>query len=187
MNFTFPMAEIASLAKVSEFGQFFGGLWPLLIVVAAAMAVRLVLIHRPRTMTSTSAAEFRALPSLFEPDELHFLESLQKVLPEGYVAVGNVRLSDLVKPPVADRSTAGYHKFSSAEADFVLCEEKTYKVHAVIELDDASDHRADSQERERVFNNVLRSAGIPVLRIPSRPVYDPAKLRPLVMNVLPEV
>jgi Protein of unknown function (DUF2726) len=88
-----------------------------------------------------------------------------------------VRLLDVVTHPEGRREgKLWFRKIRGYHLDFVICEPKTTRPLLVVELDDRS-HRGSKQARRDDFKNqVLRCAGIPLLRVPAAEAYDPAEL-----------
>lgn len=85
-----------------------------------------------------------------------------------HVVLAQVSFSALL---VAKRGTSRY-RFAQKRADFVLVD-KSFKVRAVIELDDKSHTGKGANDRDR--DSMLEAAGYRVFRYPAIP--DTAKLR----------
>lgn len=66
--------------------------------------------------------------------------------------------------------------------DFVLCHPQTVAPALVIELDDASHQLPERQERDIFLNEVLRVAGIPLLRVPVRKSFSAPALRGQILD-----
>jgi hypothetical protein len=97
-----------------------------------------------------------------------------------------VRLSDVVKCP---EGNLGDYEFFEAirgfHVDFVLCDHATTAPLLVIELDDRSHASDRSARRDTVKDQVLRVAGVPILRVPAQQAYDPLQLGVLIEQRLP--
>jgi len=112
--------------------------------------------------------------TLFTKAERMFLSVLDEAVGGELRAFGKVRIADLVCPRAGlaekGRKKALY-RVSSKHVDFVLCGKHGLEPVCVVELDDAS-HRAPSRrERDLFVDNVLQSAGLPVVRFPVRTTY----------------
>ncbi|MGN5478587.1 DUF2726 domain-containing protein [Cupriavidus basilensis] len=68
------------------------------------------------------------------------------------------------------KSHAARNLFAQKYVDYLVCERKTMRPLYVIELDGASHGSARAQKRDRQKNDVLASAGIPVMRYTSKDV-----------------
>ena len=75
-------------------------------------------------------------------------------------------------------------RVASKHVDFVLCHLQTVAPALVIELDDASHRLPERQERDIFLNEVLRVAGIPLLRVPVRKSFSAPVLRGQILEAL---
>ena len=67
---------------------------------------------------------------------------------------------------------AHYNRILAKTVDFIICSAATLSPRLVIELDDSSHQRPDRQERDKLVDVVLGSAGLPILYIPVQAHYD---------------
>ncbi|MGL4593202.1 MAG: DUF2726 domain-containing protein [Thermoguttaceae bacterium] len=90
-----------------------------------------------------------------------------------------VGLGEIVK--VLDQSgkstQAGRNKVAQKHLDFVLYDARANKVLLVIELDDKSHKRENVQKRDDEKDEILRRAGIEIVRIPAATSYSPLLLK----------
>ncbi len=92
-----------------------------------------------------------------------------------YFLACQVRMADVLD--ARPYSHAAFHRISSKHFDFVLCDPATTRPLMVIELDDSTHRRADAQARDAFKDAACRAAGLPILRVPVQPGYDPAYLQ----------
>ncbi len=152
------------------------------VVVALALLAAVVFILKHRGQGQRSAAGAATLPyrpkdALLSKAEHSFFQVLEHALdPAGRVFV-KVRLLDLVWIP-RDASSLQTHRnrVMSKHVDFVLCSRDGLRPMLVIELDDASHHREDRAARDSFVDQVLKSAGIPILHVPAQRSYVVAEL-----------
>ncbi|MBL5824283.1 DUF2726 domain-containing protein [Serratia marcescens] len=103
--------------------------------------------------------------------ERQFLRALEvHALPLGLRVCPQVRLCDIVTVSARYKSrsreyNALFRQISQWHCDFVLVRHDDFTVLAVIELDDLSHHRPDRRRRDAIFDDVLKTAGIPCWRV----------------------
>lgn len=122
---------------------------------------------------------------LLSPAERDFYEALRQAVEPGYLIFVKVRLLDLLWLPqnLSNRQTH-MNRVQAKHVDFVLCHPQTVAPALVIELDDASHRLPERQERDVFLNEVLRVAGIPLLRVPVRKSFSAPVLRGQILDTL---
>jgi hypothetical protein len=133
---------------------------PANIAILAASAILLILwllFGRRKSWL----AHVRSKPIL-TPNELEFFHRLARALPRYYifpqVSLGAIIDADASLTP-KQRWIIRSH-FDRKIADFIICEPRTLKVVAIIELDD----RTHDPKRDRERDAITRAAGIRTLR-----------------------
>ncbi len=110
-------------------------------------------------------AQIRSKPLLTD-NELEFFNRLARALPRYYifpqVALGAIM--DVNSQLPAQQRRAIRARFDRKIADFIICEPRTLKVLAIIELDD----RTHDPRRDRERDAITEAAGIRTLRYSSR-------------------
>jgi very-short-patch-repair endonuclease len=153
----------------------------LLIFFALAPAVR-----RFRGLP-TGDGLYEAAPTLLSEAERSFFGVLQMVSGANYYVFAKVRLADVVRPvrALAGRQRqAAFNGICAKHVDFVLCEPKTMRLLAVIELDDRSHSYNDRKRRDAFVDSALASAGIPVLRVTARQAYSVSEIREQIIRTI---
>ncbi len=155
------------------------GFWPLWVVVAMILAL-VVLV---RMYSGPAKLPYQVRERLVTKAELRFYRALQKAALEEYDVFAMVRIADIlqVREGVSQRRV-WLNKILAKHIDFVLCDPATLQPRLAIELDDASHNRPDRVERDLFVNHAFESAGLPLLRIPLAPSYDPRELRDLIKS-----
>jgi len=142
----------------------------LVVVIVVAILLSLKLIQSRQAKT----AEYESRSVLFTPAERSFLEVLEQALDSRYRVFGKVRLADLVKPvkglDAVQRSAAMY-RINQKHVDFVICTASELSLVGVLELSEQSHERGDRAARDKFVDQVLASAGIPVLNFTARKGY----------------
>ena len=122
---------------------------------------------------------------LLSPAERDFYEALRQAVGNRYTIFAKVRLLDLLWLPDNMENRILYiRRVASKHVDFVLCHPQTVAPVLVIELDDASHQLPERQERDIFLNEVLRVAGIPLLRVPVRKSFSAPALRGQILETL---
>ena len=134
---------------------------------------------------STGALPYQKKWYLLSPAERDFYETLCQVAEDRYLIFTKVRLLDLLWLPENMGNRIFYiRRVASKHVDFVLCHPQTVAPVLVIELDDASHRLPERQERDIFLNEVLRVAGIPLLRVPVRKSFSVPALRGQILEAL---
>ena len=126
-------------------------------------------------------------PSLFNPSERSFLGVLDLALGSEYRVFGKVRLEDLVKVREGlsqSARLAARNRVKSRHVDFVICNAADLKICGVVDLDDSNSGRSRRRERDSFVEDVLRTAQIPLVRIPARRSYTPEEVRECLSPIL---
>lgn len=79
---------------------------------------------------------------------------------------------------------AAGRKIRQKKLDFVLAYPKTFRIAAVIELDDQSHERADRIRRDRFVEQAFDAAGVLLIRIAVYRKYDPKLIRSIINREL---
>jgi very-short-patch-repair endonuclease len=159
-----------------------GILMPLIVVIVLVGVVVLVNLFRKQTIKSQNLP-FRRKDYLLTRAERSFYEVLQRVAGDNMQVFAKVRLADLVWLPKGTQNRQAHlNRVLSKHIDFVLCHRETVSPVLAIELDDSSHNMSYRQSRDAVVNDILHSAGLPILRIPAKYSYAPNELSELIRN-----
>lgn len=148
-----------------------GDVWVewILIVIAAMAVVVMVVVMRLRDASSrdTSAPEFgyhyASTPLLVNASERAAWGLLRELPLGAYAVCPKVRIEDFITASGAERNRLrGYIK--SRHVDFLLVD-ADWKPLLVIEVDGSSHHRQERKARDELIDRVLKSAGIPIVRL----------------------
>ncbi len=108
--------------------------------------------------------------TLMTDREIQFLQGLLRTvdLTRWYLCP-QVRVADIVQvsarvPPRSKDWWALFRMTSQWHCDVVIVERQSFRMVAVVELDDATHQKAQRQRRDIVFGEVMRQADIPLLR-----------------------
>jgi predicted RNA-binding Zn-ribbon protein involved in translation (DUF1610 family) len=110
--------------------------------------------------------------------EHSFFLVLKSVIPDTLLISPKVSLGDLFYVKSGDPSEYRTltNKIDRKHVDFLLCDAKTLRPLAGIELDDKSHQRSDRQVRDEFVEQVFRSARLPLLRFPAQFSYSQAEV-----------
>ncbi len=143
-------------------------------------------MHRP-SVVAPDLYPYESREKLFTPAERFFLGVLRRVVPEGCLVLGKVRIADVLKVRASlahSDKTRAFNRISSKHFDFVLCDANTLAILAVIELDDASHRLAAAQARDVFVNGACAAAGLPILHVTVQRQYNVAHLKRQLSHLL---
>ena len=124
---------------------------------------------------------YLARDDFLSPAELSFYLVLKSAVSEMALVCPKVALGDLFYARSNDRSKYRTYtnKIDRKHVDFLLCDPKTVRPVAGIELDDKSHQRQDRQERDEFVEKVFSAAKLPLVRIPVKHTYSVAEITAL--------
>jgi hypothetical protein len=126
---------------------------------------------------SRPALPYRKTDHLLTPAERSFYEVLRRIIGDDLRLFVKVRLADLVwLPHDIENRQAHVNRVAAKHIDFVLCDPRTLAPVLAVELDDSSHAARQRQERDALVNEVLRTVGLPLLRVPVKRSYVPSEL-----------
>jgi very-short-patch-repair endonuclease len=138
-------------------------------------------VYPVRRSTPLDNLPYRKRWYLLSQAERPFYEVLRTVVGKDMYVFTKVRLLDLLWLPENTRRRLTYiRRVMSKHVDFVLCDRQTVSPVLVVELDDSSHEILDRQERDAFVNKVLRTAGLPILRVRAMRSYVPNELAEMI-------
>jgi hypothetical protein len=115
--------------------------------------------------------------------EIKFFLVLQKAIPQGCYVLAQVRLANIVKVKYGTPEFwKHFARIGMKCVDFVIVEYPSIKTLLVVELDDRTHDREDRRERDGFVDDVLYSAGVPILHVPTSFSYNVAVLSQAIRN-----
>lgn len=119
-----------------------------------------------------------AQDALLTKSELHFYNSLKRIVPSGQTIMMKVRMADIITCTDTQWRAGWGPRISGKHIDFVIIDSKTTKVICAIELDDST-HRlnADRIARDKFVNKAFEVAGVKLVRIDNARIYDMEKIK----------
>ncbi len=155
-------------------------MWPAIIVVAIVILVTIatVMFAKPGSATKTEKEKpkynYNALPHFLTPSERVFYNLLGQAVGGEYRIFAQVHLDALLdeKVPGQNYKAARAH-MSQKSVDFILCDKDELRIVLAIELDDSSHMRQDRIDRDVIVEEMLKGAGVPMLRFDGMGVISP--------------
>lgn len=145
-----------------------------LVLIALVIVVSLLKIALARM----GGAKFKLKTSLLRVPEQDMYRRLVAALPE-HVVLAQVAFSQMLTVEGGSRDK-NFRKFGTARqkvADFVICD-KSFKVVAVVELDDSTHSSAKDEKRDEI----IREAGSKTIRWRATKQPGPDEIRRLVLS-----
>jgi len=141
--------------------------------------------RRKRRVKPAAKLPYSAQERLITPAELRFLHTaLQPALGDRFYIGVQVPMTAVLKVPDAQWDKTAGRKIRQKKMDFVLAYPKTFRIAAVIELDDKSHQLEHRQKRDRFIEAAFAAAGVLLIRIPVFKKYDQAKIRSIIHREL---
>lgn len=119
---------------------------------------------------------FRLRDDFLSPAEISFYHVLMTAVESRFTVCPKVNLGDIFFVTRPDLNRAARNRISSKHVDFLLCESRSMRPCAGIELDDSSHARKDRQVRDAYVERVFETAGLPLLRFPAQHAYAVADI-----------
>lgn len=146
--------------------------------------------RRKRRRKPAAKLPYSAQERLITPAELRFLHTaLQPALKDRfdkdrfYIGV-QVPMTAVLKVPADQWDKAPGRKIRQKKLDFVLAYPKTFRIAAVIELDDKSHELEHREKRDQFVEEAFAAAGVLLIRIPVYKKYDPKLIRSIINREL---
>ncbi len=139
--------------------------------------------------TATGAADhvYRLRDDFVSRAEASFFHTLRSVVEDQVLIFPKVNLADLVYAPRQQEQRSAWNRINRKHIDFVLCDPSTLQPVVAIELDDRSHQRQDRAQRDAFLDDVLRRAGLQLLRFPAGQSYNRQVLRTELSRVIPSL
>ncbi|MBI1368691.1 MAG: DUF2726 domain-containing protein [Planctomycetes bacterium] len=119
---------------------------------------------------------YRRREALLTAAELDFLAALHEAMAHvgrGYIIAMQTTAAAVVQVTASPKERQAWqNRVNSKRLDFVLCDADTTRPRLVIELDDRSHKRPERRQRDALIDQIMQSAGLPILHVPNRRSYD---------------
>jgi len=154
----------------------FNSLLPLIVVLVLLLAIVAVIkVFMKQKAQGEQTYPYEKVPALFSPAERSFLGVLEQVINNRYRLMGKIRLADIVKVKSGLNKSArssAFNKIQSKHVDIIACDPESLNVQFVIELDDSTHGQSKTQNRDKLVDNTLRAAGIPIVHFTAKNSYS---------------
>ncbi len=137
------------------------------------------LFGTPAEPKAASASARVELKRKFLSDaEVSFFHVLQTVVGERGHIFAQVSLGQLLYAAADSRSAqaSARNRYDRKTVDFLICDPKTLRPLVAIELDDSTHNRPNRQTRDEQVDELLKSAGLPLVRVKARRTYNTREL-----------
>jgi very-short-patch-repair endonuclease len=118
--------------------------------------------------------------------EREFFNVLMLAVGNQYYVFPQVHLSTIIDHKIKGQYwNAAFRHINEKSVDFVLCDKNYIKPIIAIELDDYTHERDDRKERDGIVENILKDAGLPLLRIKNQGNFEKEKIRQSIVEFIP--
>lgn len=149
------------------------------VLVIVVLAIVLLSKRKSLTRNQSVTGAFRSLQYLNTKAEQNFFTQINRSLPNDVLLLAKVRLADICVPK-DPKNIRDFNKVSRKHIDFVLVQRSNSQILACIELDDSSHAKRSAKKGDRIKNDALKAAGVPLFRVPASRSYS-GKLRQIEM------
>ncbi len=122
--------------------------------------------------------------------ERKFLASLIRALGDQYLIMGKIQVSDLInlqKDLPFKKKVQAYNQLRRQQVDFVLCDRRTTRILAAIQLINPSTTLQNDFVGFGFLDKIFKIAELPLLRFYKKNYYDISELRYSVQSALEQV
>lgn len=141
--------------------------------------------RKRRRQPAGKSLPYSAQPRLITPAELRFLHTgLQPAVGTRFYIGVQVPMTCVLKVDEDQWDRAAGRKIRQKRIDFVLAYPKTFRIAAVLELDDRSHELEHRQLRDRFVERAFEAAGVLLIRIPVYKKYDVKIIRSIINRAL---
>lgn len=153
-------------------------IFTLLIILVIGFLIRLIFLNKENVLP------YHSRGALLTKSELNFYKQIKPILDQyGIYASFKPRLWDIID---VDKNTekkfSWQNKISSKHVDFAIVDENA-KILACLELDDPSHNRKDRMESDKLKNEALSSANVPLIRIKTNKTYNLVEFKNHIQNI----
>jgi hypothetical protein len=119
-----------------------------------------------------STSKFQKVQFLLTHSELTFYKYLKENIPSYITVMCKVRLIDIIKPVSKGKAyISDKNRVKSKHIDFVLIDENSSEIKALIELNGGSHQRSDRMTRDSFVNELTKGVGLHLFFIKIKPQY----------------
>lgn len=147
------------------------------LIAGGIILWRIATIHNP----------YKKRIFLLSRAEANFFNSLSRSIPREVRIFVKVRVADVIDVRQGVPMRSRFYplaRIAQKHFDFVLCDYRTSRILAAIELDDSSHSARSRNARDRFLNRLCRECGLPLLRISAARYYDFSSLRMLIFETI---
>lgn len=132
------------------------------------------LLHQSESKPAANSFPYHLRDHFLSPAEHSFYLVLKQAVADWALVCPKVSLGDVFYVRSSDASLFRTYtnRIDRKHVDFLLCDPKTLKPMAGIELDDKSHRREDRQERDQFVEHVFAAAQLPLVRLSAKHGYS---------------
>ncbi len=153
----------------------------ILILILSRMFPNFFIFPENENLSSTKGynehlglQNYQSKELLMTPTETLFFHHLIRAINQEKHHINcSVRLWSIIKvKPSVKEKWRDENKINRKEIDFIITDKNSLKIILAVELDDHTHNRTDRIKRDKFVNDLFRSVGIPLLRIPAQDSYN---------------
>jgi hypothetical protein len=119
---------------------------------------------------------YRLRDAFLSPAEISFYHVLMLVTGGKFTVCTKVNLNDIFYVSRPNENQGAQNRISRKHVDFLLCDPKSMRPVAGIELDDSSHARESRRTRDELVEEVFAAAGLPLIRFKAKRAYTTSEI-----------
>lgn len=139
---------------------------------------------RPAGTLRPEPLPYRTRDDFLSPGESSLYRLLSSYLHGRGSVFPKVRLADVFFVARPNENMSYINRVSQRHVDFLICDARSLRPIAGVELDDSSHSRAHRRESDRFLNEVFTSASLPLVRIPAQGSYTAEEISGFLGGIL---
>jgi very-short-patch-repair endonuclease len=159
----------------------------IILIIAVIIVVAVVeFVRRDRGQgTGPKGYDYKKKPFFLSRAEHECYDALMSSVGHEYYIFAQVHLPTIVDHKINGQNWRGaLAHINQKSVDFVLCDKAYIAPKLAIELDDRSHERPDRIDRDHEVERILRTAGVPLLRLSNHGKFDSTELAQKIKTAL---
>jgi very-short-patch-repair endonuclease len=149
----------------------------ILLIILVALAALISFFQNRQGGAGPKGYLYKRKPFFLSRAEHECHDALVQAVGKDYLIFAQVHLPTIVDHKVPGQSWIGaFRHINGKSVDFVLCDRAYIAPKLAIELDDQTHERSDRQDRDHEVERILKTAGVPLLRLINHGRFDPSDL-----------
>jgi very-short-patch-repair endonuclease len=157
----------------------------LAVLLLVGIAIGVIKSSLSKTRQKENKYSYRKKDFLISRAEHELMDLLDKAFGNIYYIFPQVHLPSLLNHKVVGQNWHGaFRHIDEKSVDFVICDKQYIKPLLAIELDDKSHEQEERMARDVEVEEILKNAGLPLLRVENHGHFDRIKIIQQISTIL---